>query len=160
MKKIIVFVIAVILISFGYFILNSNHKLLTQGLKKVTTIKVNIKGEEKIYTIENNENLIKEIYNSIKNTKTKTNRISNSEEGQESEPAFSVIITYNNGKTDYIKSTETSEFIFRVFDKNGSWVGGKNVELVKLVKSGKWENPIFLITYQSSFINFVPYYKI
>lgn len=117
-----------------------NYAILTNGFNEVTGIQIYynkvtaIAESNKVYSTEKNIDKIKSIYDSINNTKVKLHKNPKEMELQSSDPIFTIEISYNNGNKDVIQSTETGEFIYRLIDDKGSWIGGSNNNLVELIK--------------------------
>ncbi|MDP4178452.1 MAG: hypothetical protein Q8900_08960 [Bacillota bacterium] len=111
----------------------STDAILTDNLSNVTNIHVDYTDKNKTDTTINDKKLVKKVYDSIISTKTDIYKNPNEKDAQNSNPAYTIQINYTDGKNDLIKSTETGEFIYRTLDDKGSWAGGKNLELEKLI---------------------------
>jgi len=98
------------------------------------SVDVNTKMESKTYSMEDSKEVIEKIYRSIVNTRVTDHKNPDEYESQNSDPAFTIEVSYKNGKKDLIKSTERGMLIYRVYDDKGSWVGGDNEELMVLIR--------------------------
>lgn len=107
----------------------SSESILTKNFSEVKSVEIIYKKSSKTYTIEKDKDFIKKIYDSILSTKTTVKN-----DRDESEPRFTVNIVYKSGSKDTIMSTETGQFIYRVFGSKKSRVCGTNTDLFNLVK--------------------------
>ncbi|GIM30290.1 hypothetical protein CPJCM30710_29560 [Clostridium polyendosporum] len=133
-KKFTIYFILVIIV-IGLLQGCKKEGILTNSFGEVNRLQVNYKDFNKIYTIGKDTDLIKGIYYSILNTKTVVHKNPSEMDSQNSDPVCIITIYYKNGKEDIIKSTEGAEFIYRNFDSKGSWIGGKNTDLIGLIKT-------------------------
>lgn len=109
----------------------SAEGILTKDFKEVSSMEITYGGSTKKYTIEKDKEYIKKVYDSIVGTKT---TIKNDRD--ESEPKFTVNVIYKSGDKDLIQTTETGQFIYRVFGSKKSRVAGSNNTLINIVKEG------------------------
>lgn len=107
----------------------SSESILTKEFKEVNSIEITYAGSTKKYSIEKDKEYIKKVYDSIVGTKTTVKN-----DRDESESKFTVNVIYKSGDKDVIQSTETGQFIYRVFGSKKSRVGGTNNTLISLVK--------------------------
>lgn len=146
-KRVIIYGVP-ILILFALFFVNGFEKeaFFSQEFNQISSLKVSYKllsessdtlqqskMESKSFTMEENKEEIKKFYGSIVNTKSTDHKNPDQYERQTQEPAFTIEVNYKDGKKDLIKSTERGMTIYRVYDDKGSWVGGENTELLKLI---------------------------
>jgi len=122
---------------------NEIKALLTDELKNVEELGVLYpyanSGDyiEVRYNIAKDKEKVEQIFQSIKGTEARYNKVAPEGEGQQSNPTFIINIYYNSGSMDEIASTETGEGIYRnTTTKNPSFVGGRNTELQKLLGDG------------------------
>lgn len=109
----------------------SAESILTKDFKEVSSIEITYGGATKKYSIEKDKDYIKKVYDSIVGTKTTVKN-----DRDESESKFTVNVIYKSGDKDVIQSTETGQFIYRVFGSKKSRVAGTNNTLINIVKEG------------------------
>lgn len=74
---------------------------------------------------------IQELLKSLSGTKIRLVRLPKELERQSSNPLYTVEISYKDGTSDIIQTTETGKFAYRVLDVYGSWIGGVNDKLLQ-----------------------------
>jgi hypothetical protein len=110
------------------------ESVLTNNIDDIKSIHIYYKDFNKSYTMEKDNDKIKSFYDSVMNTKVKLYKNPGEINSQNSEPIYTLEVSYKNGDKDIIKSTETGKFIYRLIDDKGSWIGGKNEDLITLIK--------------------------
>ncbi len=123
-----------------------NETLLTDRKENVQTMKIKSSLKEAnnfvyvVYEEGKDNQKINDIYDNINNTDSTYHEVSLSEEGQQSNPVFTIDIYYKNGTINEIASTETGALIYRNTGTNLDWIGGKNEDLQNLLRSFYSEN--------------------
>lgn len=109
--------------------------IITKEYKDINKLTITYHDTSIVLNINKGEKVIKEIYDCIVKTNLKTHQNPTEMESQLSDPLYTIEFNFNDNTKNLIYSTETGELIYRLLDKQGSWIGGKNRSLKeKIIK--------------------------
>ena len=112
----------------------SSPSLLSQELDQVRKVKVTTYMEEiREYDLED-QNMIKELYESVAGTQITAHPNPGADGEQNSDPIFVIAFEYKDGSNETISTTETGKFIYKRLSGAG-WTGGRNDTLLTLVNN-------------------------
>ncbi len=112
----------------------ASSSLLSQDLSQVRKVKVTTYVEEiKEYDLED-QNVIKELYESVAGTQVTAHPNPGADGEQSSDPIFAIAFEYKDRANETIYSTETGKFIYKRLSGAG-WTGGRNDTLLTLVNN-------------------------